>query len=88
MFPIAVQLNKQKGFQLIGCLAPFLFWFSSGTLDKYCSSYTCPDDYALLNDADTIICDDGDCTKDQCRKHQSSSHTPKKPLMGVDVVFK
>ena len=34
--------------------------------DLVCSSFDCPKYYDLIDDADTTVCKDDKCTKDQC----------------------
>ena len=34
--------------------------------DKYCKNFECPIYYNLVDDADTTVCKDHECTKDVC----------------------
>ena len=44
----------------------FAFAHCEDSSDKDCSSFKCPDDYSLVDDADKTVCGDSGCTKDLC----------------------
>ena len=34
--------------------------------DEVCSDFTCPDNYSLVDDPESIVCKGSECTKSEC----------------------
>ena len=42
---------------------------------EFCSDFTCPRDYSLVDDADTVECEDTGCSKETCCERDGEAST-------------